>query len=157
MMAGQVRFVHQDTPVDGQGIAELAAFDSDGNPVDITAGGSDEPTTIPQGALIPGDGISLVRDQDSGVITASVKAKGVTAGMLADGVIPTPYTLPAAGTAIGGVKKGAAVAAMDMADPVAAVAAPTKAEYDALLEYAKGLKATLNQLLASLKAAGAIA
>lgn len=56
----------------------------------------------------------------------------------------------------GGVRKGAAVAAMGIADPAAAAAAPTKAEYDALLAYAKGLKATLNALIASLKASGAI-
>ncbi|KAB5608407.1 hypothetical protein [Bifidobacterium jacchi] len=56
----------------------------------------------------------------------------------------------------GGVKKGAAVDAMGVADPAAAAAAPTKAEYDALLAYAKGLKVTLNALIASLKASGAI-
>lgn len=55
-----------------------------------------------------------------------------------------------------GVKKGAAVAAMGIADPAAAAGSPTKAEYDALLAYAKGLKATLNALIASLKGSGAI-
>lgn len=68
------------------GIVSAVFVDADGNPIDLTGGGSDAPTTIPQGALIPGDGISLVRDRDSGVVTASIKDKGVTAGMLADGV-----------------------------------------------------------------------
>jgi poly-beta-hydroxyalkanoate depolymerase len=31
----QVHFVHQDKPVEGQSIADVAAFDADGNPVDI--------------------------------------------------------------------------------------------------------------------------
>lgn len=91
------------------------------------------------------------------VTTAMLAAKAVTRDKIADGVIPAAYTLPAAGTALGGVKKGAAVAAMAVADPPAAAAAPTKAEYDALLAYAKSLKTTLNQLVASLKASGAIA
>lgn len=65
------------------GIAEAVFVDSDGNPIDI-AGGS-APTTIPTGALVPGAGINLVRGED-GAITASVKDKGITAGMLADGV-----------------------------------------------------------------------
>lgn len=103
-MVKQVRFTHQDAPIDGQAIAELAAFDADGNPIDITGGGA--PTTIPQGALIPGAGINLVRDQDSGVITASVKDKGVTSGMIADGVIPVAATAAAAGV----VKQAAYVA-----------------------------------------------
>lgn len=76
---------------------EAVFVDADGNPIDITGGGSDAPTTIPQGALVPGAGINLVRDQDSGVITASVKDKGVTAGMIADGVIPVAATAAAAG------------------------------------------------------------
>ena len=134
--------------------APVALYNPDGTPFKA---GSDAPTTIPQGALVPGAGINLVRDPDSDVVTVSVKDKGVTAGMIADGVIPAAYTLPAASTAArGGVKKGAAVAAMSVADPAAAAAAPTKAEYDALLGYAKGLKATLNALIASLKASGAI-
>ena len=34
----QVRFVHQDKPVEGQSISDVAAFDADGNPVDIGGG-----------------------------------------------------------------------------------------------------------------------
>ncbi|TPF78356.1 hypothetical protein BW12_07050 [Bifidobacterium sp. UTCIF-3] len=70
---------HKAGPLD----APVALYNPDGTPFKA---GSDAPTTIPQGALVPGAGIDLVRDQDSGVITASVKAKGITAGMLADGV-----------------------------------------------------------------------
>lgn len=67
-------------------VAQPVRFvDADGNDVSL---GGDVPTTIPQGALVPGAGIDLARDPKSGVITASVKAKGVTAAMLADGTIP---------------------------------------------------------------------
>lgn len=106
-----------------QAIKPIQFVDADGNPIDITGGGA--PTTIPQGALIPGAGINLTRDNDSGVITASIKDKGVTAGMLADGVIPAPYVLPAAGSALGGVKRAAYVA-----DPAGDTV--TKAEFIAL-------------------------
>ncbi|NEG90651.1 hypothetical protein GFD25_11835 [Bifidobacterium aerophilum] len=65
--------------------------------------------------------------------------------------------MPAATTtALGGVKKGGAVGTVTTADPAAAAAAPTKAEYDALLNYAKSLKTTLNQLISVLKTAGTI-
>lgn len=43
------------------------------------------PTKIPEGALVPGAGISLTRGEDE-TLTCAVKAKGVTAAMLADGV-----------------------------------------------------------------------
>lgn len=106
----QIQFVHQDKPLDGELIAKVAAFDENGNPVDVTAGGSAQ-TTIPTGALVPGAGINLARGED-GVITASIKDKGITAGMLADGVIPA-------------VPKAAYV-------PDPAGDTPTKAEYVAL-------------------------
>lgn len=85
-MAQAVEFHHLTSGVTNdarQAVIETQFLDENGNPIDITDGAQ---TTIPTGALVPGDGISLVRDTDSGVITASVKAKGVTAGMLADGV-----------------------------------------------------------------------
>ena len=69
---------------------------------------------------------------------AVMKAKDAAAARTAIGA-GTPYTLPAAGTAIGGVKKGAAVApAATGADAAARVT-------------------TVNALIASLKAAGVIA
>lgn len=117
------------------GTAEAVFVNADGDPIDITGGA-------------PAQG---------SVTTMMLAAKAVTRDKIADGVIPAAYTLPAAGTALGGVKKGAAVAAVAVADPPAAAAAPTKAEYDLLLAYAKSLKTTLNQLVASLKASGAIA
>lgn len=126
-MASDVTYLQQvndtaDVPQPTQ-IRKAQFVDADGNPTTITGG--DAPTMIPQGALVPGAGIDLARDQDSGVITASVKAKGVTAGMLADGVIPAPYILPAAGSALGGVKRAAYVA-----DPAGDTV--TKAEFIAL-------------------------
>ena len=53
--------------------------------IDNLTQGGDAPTTIPTGALVPGAGIDLTR-ADSGVLTCAVKAKGITAAMLADGV-----------------------------------------------------------------------
>ena len=38
MASKQVHFVHQDKPVEGQSIADVAAFDANGNPVDIVGG-----------------------------------------------------------------------------------------------------------------------
>lgn len=116
------------------------------------------PTTIPTGALVPGAGIDLTRGEGE-VLTCAVKAKGVTAAMLADGVIPDPYTLPAASTtAIGGVKKAAAVPVVASADAAqAAGEAPTKAEFDALAALANENKKQLNALIAAGKAAGFLA
>ena len=58
----------------------------------------------------------------------------------------------------GGVKKGVAVAKVAAADAVAAAgAAPTKAEYDAVVTELNETKRQLNALLASLTAAGTIA
>ena len=57
-----------------------------------------------------------------------------------------------------GVKKGVAVAKVAAADAVAAAgAAPTKAEYDAVVTELNETKRQLNALLASLTAAGTIA
>lgn len=71
----------------------------------------------------------------------------------------TPYTLPAAAAAaIGGVKKGATVAAVATADAaVAAAATPTKAEYDKLVALSNETKKQLNALIVSFKAAGSLA
>lgn len=68
------------------------------------------------------------------------------------------YMLPAATTAaLGGVKKGASVAAVSAADATAAAgAAPTKAEFDAVVTELNETKKKLNAALASLKAAGVI-
>lgn len=68
------------------------------------------------------------------------------------------YTLPAATTAaLGGVKKGAAVAAVSAADAAAAAGdTPTKAEFDAVVAELNETKKRLNAALASLKAAGVI-
>lgn len=128
-MASDITYLQQvndpaDHPQPTQ-IRRAQFVDASGNPITGPAGGSDAPTTIPQGALVPGAGIDLARDNDSGVITASIKDKGVTAGMLADGVIPAPYVLPAAGSALGGVKRAAYIA-----DPAGDTV--TKAEFIAL-------------------------
>lgn len=154
----QIQFVHQDKIEPNQNVAQVAAFDADGNPVD-PIGGGDTPTTIPQGALTAGTGITATRGED-GVITVGVKPKGITVNELADravepvkikqasltadlfaaGVLPAAYKLPAAtATTLGGVKQGAAV------PDLAADADTTDAN------------AKINALLAQLRAAGVIA
>lgn len=127
--------------------APVALYNPDGTP--FTGAGGDAPTTIPTGALIPGAGISLVRGED-GELTASVKDGGVTAGMIADGVIGADKltanavselkAIPAATpTALGGVKQGVAVP--NLADDADAAA----------------IVSTVNSLLTQLRAAGVIA
>lgn len=97
------------------------------------------PTTIPQGALVPGAGIDLTRGEGD-VLTCAVKAKGVTAAMLADGVLPEAYVLPAATAAsLGGVKQAAAVADLAADAPAA--------------DIVKGV----NAILASMRASGSMA
>ena len=67
------------------------------------------------------------------------------------------YTLPATTAALGGVMKGAAVAAVSAADAAAAAGdTPTKAEFDAVVAELNETKKQLNAALASLKAAGVI-
>lgn len=102
-----------------------------GDPPDVTVSWdavTGKPTTLP-----PTDG---------SVTTAKLADNAVTKAKLgSDVIIPEAYTLPPAGTAIGGVKKGTAVPDTETSD--AATAAT--------------VAASLNALLASLRAAGVIA
>lgn len=195
-MAGQVRFVSRPL-AEGQAVAELAAYDADGNPVELGAGpsapaeGSVTTAQLAAGAVTPaklsgydpatghgmvprvkadGSGFDLVAlpavpaaptaDTLTGATAtgrALLKATDAATARTAIGA-GIPYTLPAATTAaLGGVKKGATVGAVTATDPAAAAGeTPTKAEFDTLAAYAKALKATVNQLVASLKTAGII-
>lgn len=92
---------------EGTAPQHVALFDASGDP--IAAGGSGE--------------IS-----DGSVTTAKIADDAVTAEKIAEGVIPDPYTLPAATAgAIGGVKQAAHVAS-------AAGDNVTAAEFEALLD-----------------------
>lgn len=84
-------------------------------------GGSDAPTTIPQGALSGADGVKATRGED-GTITVSLADGGVTADKLADGVIPAT---PTWATLTG--KPAAAAAKADLTE------APTAADVNAIL------------------------
>ena len=123
MTAKQVRFVTNDEPFDNQNVAELAAFDAAGKPVTITGGSAPTVDTL-HGAT------------DTG--RAVMKATNAAAARSAIGA-GTPYALPAAGTAIGGVKKATAVADLASAADTAAIIA------------------TVNAVLAAFRASGAMA
>ncbi|KFI50018.1 head fiber protein [Bifidobacterium biavatii] len=153
----QTLVVQEDTEtVDGGLVIPVRLVKPDGTPFGggtgtVTVAWADitgKPATFPASAASIADATRI----GTALLTAANAASARTA--IGAG---TPYTLPAAGTAIGGVKKGAAVAAVTVADPAAAAAAPTKAEYDALLALAKANKVAINGLIASLKAAGTIA
>lgn len=78
---------------------------------------------------------------DGSVTTVKLADNAVTKAKLgSDVVIPDAYTLPPAGTAIGGVKKGTAVPDTDTGDTATVATVAT----------------SLNALLASLRAAGVI-
>lgn len=102
-----------------------------GDPQDVTVSWDDvagKPTMLP-----PTDG---------SVTTDKLADNAVTKAKLgSDVVIPAAYTLPPAGTAIGGVKEGTAVPDTETGDSVTAAT----------------VAASLNALLASLRAAGVIA
>lgn len=123
MTAKQVRFVTNDEPFDNQNVAELAAFDAAGKPVTITGGSAPTVDTL-HGAT------------DTG--RAVMKATNAAAARSAIGA-GTPYALPAAGTAIGGVKKATAVADLASVADTAAIIA------------------TVNAVLAAFRASGAMA
>ncbi|NEG71018.1 hypothetical protein GFD24_02000 [Bifidobacterium ramosum] len=151
-MNAQVQFVHQDKPEPGQLIEQVAAFDADGNPVDIggaPAAGSVTNAMLAGGitadklakGVIPAVPTAPTADTLTGVTVtgrAVMKATDAAAARTAIGA-GTPYTLPAAGTALGGVKKGAAVA--NLAADATAPAIVT----------------TVNALLAQLRTSGVIA
>lgn len=102
-----------------------------GDPTDVTVSWEDvagRPTMLP-----PTDG---------SVTTDKLADNAVTKAKLgSDVVIPEAYTLPPAGTAIGGVKQGTAVPDIETSDAVTVAT----------------VAASLNALLASLRAAGVIA
>lgn len=135
VMAKQIRFISQPAIIDGQDVAEVAAFDATGHP--LTVGSAPA----------------------AGSVTNGMLAGGITKDKLAEGVIPPAYSLPAASAnALGGVKKAATVAAVASADAnPAAGEAPTKAEFDAVVTELNETKKQLNAALVSLKAAGIIA
>ncbi|PJM72340.1 hypothetical protein CS006_10410 [Bifidobacterium primatium] len=138
-----------------QAVIETQFLDDDGNPVDITGGSSTPSTPADgsiTSAMLAAGAVNTAAIGD-GQVTAAKLAKGViptvpaapTADTLSGATATgravlkatdaaaartaigagTPYTLPAAGTALGGVKRAAYVA-----DP--AGDAPTKAEFIAL-------------------------
>lgn len=123
MTAKQVRFVTNDEPFDNQNVAELAAFDAAGKPVTITGGSAPTVDTL-HGAT------------DTG--RAVMKATNAAAARSAIGA-GTPYALPAAGTAIGGVKKATVNAVLAAFRASGAMAAPTSADQPSEVQSAASL------------------
>lgn len=142
----QVQFVHQDKPDDNQLIAQVAAFDADGNPVDVTGGGTT--SGVADGAVMPkalsgydagtshgklvkvkadGSGFDFVDDNATpaaGSVTTAMLADGaVTSEKVAAGVIPAA---PTADTLSGATDTGKAVLkAKDAATARTAIGAGT--------------------------------
>lgn len=119
MTAKQVRFVTNDEPFDNQNVAELAAFDAAGKPVTITGGSAPTVDTL-HGAT------------DTG--RAVMKATNAAAARSAIGA-GTPYALPAAGTAIGGVKPDGKTITAAADGTITAVAQTSPVEYRELVGY----------------------
>lgn len=89
----------------------------------------------------------------AGSVTKAMLASAVQASL--DKADTALQAVPAAGTALGGVKQAAAVS--NVASPDATVAAgeaPTKAEFDKLMAEANESKRQLNALLASMRSSG---
>lgn len=94
---------------------------------------------------------------DGSITTAKIADDAVTADKIADGVIPT---VPGAATTSsqGLVKKASGTTAVASPDAVAAEgAAPTKAEFDAVVTLCNELKTQLNDLITNAKRAGQMA
>ena len=126
----QVQFVHQDKPEPGELIATVAVFDEDGNPVDITGGGSSQPAT-------PADGSVTAEKIAAGAVTPiklaaydSNTGHGKVPKVKADGTGFDFVDLPAAPAAATLTAAGIVRQAAHVADP--AGSGPTKAEYVAL-------------------------
>lgn len=114
----QVRFVKADSRNPVQDIAELAVFDSSGNPVDPS-------TSLANGSVtsekLADNSVTSVKIQDGSITGSDLANNAVTAAKIASGVLPANATKEKAGL----VKQAAYVN-----DPVDET--PTKAEFIAL-------------------------
>lgn len=108
---------------------------------DNWSAGSEDPVTV--------DTLGGATDTGKAVMKAESKEAARTAIGAGE-----PYTLPAAGDSLGGVKKAAAVSAVSAADATAAGDAYGKTAAQSLVTLANANKAAINAVLASLKAAG---
>lgn len=118
MTIKQVRVVKADSRDPVQDIAEIAAFDASGNPVDLLAPLADGSVTA---AKLAANAVTSVKIQDGSITGADLADNTVTANKIASGVLPTPATKAKAGL----VKQAAHVN-----DPAGET--PTKAEFIAL-------------------------
>lgn len=118
MTIKQVRFVKADSRNPVQDIAELAAFDASGNPVD-------PPTSLADGSVttekLANNAVTSVKIQNGSITGSDLADSAVTAAKIASGVLPTNATKEKAGL----VKQAAHV-------PDPAGETPTKAEFISL-------------------------
>ena len=71
MASKQVHFVHQDKPVEGQSIADVAAFDANGNPVDVSS--------MKMGAAVADAAGASPTKAEYDALLASLRAAGIIA------------------------------------------------------------------------------
>ena len=71
MASKQVHFVHQDKPVEGQSIADVATFDANGNPVDVSS--------MKMGAAVADAAGASPTKAEYDALLASLRAAGIIA------------------------------------------------------------------------------
>nr|DAV64850.1 MAG TPA: Head fiber protein [Bacteriophage sp.] len=133
-----------------QVITDMVFVDGNGNPVDVQTGVDGAPS-VDSLVGATDTGKALLKAGDQGAARKAINAapdSGITAAMLAAGVIPGTATQSAAGL----VKQAAVTPAVTAADAAQAAGdTVTKAEFDAVVAVANETKRQLNALITSMR------